>query len=374
MPNSDFIKPPFFLATLLTSLDVLGSVDPVLSSRMAGFATGSSQPLKAHEDWLRGAVADKIRATPGCWVALYGHASLVGNAGYNLALSRQRIDAVEKILKDALKGQSFDSYRPVPRGVSDSFVDPTGNDPAFRSVEVFVYPPSAPRPKETFEEGLAFKRTVFVKDVSTQWDPPDPGDKGGKAGKVLSDTLIAELVLDKSKVAQSVARHPYEAGMPDLGDVRERRMRKLGKEEAMCSISITARLRRAVRGPVGDADKNDHHDRLRLLLLRRLPRPQSERSPHDSQRRQQLSAAGLLHRPAHDLPRPVRRRRGVPRGVAPTRHCERSEAIQPRRSDERVTTGRIILSPSPKRNRWMASLTLAMTGRWKKARSCGRDR
>ena len=59
---------------------------------------------------------------------------------------------------------------------------------------------------------------------------------------MLSDTLIAELVLDKSKVAQSVARHPYEAGMPDLGDVRERRMRKLGKEEAMCSISITARV------------------------------------------------------------------------------------------------------------------------------------
>jgi hypothetical protein len=241
LPNSDVIRPPYFLETLWASRSNLA--EPILSSRLAEFKTADTEPLKPHKDWLAGDVAGLIRRTPGCWVSLYGHASMAGNASYNLDLSRRRILAVEEELKRALRGVAFDSYKDVPRGVADSGWVVGDNSGAFRAVEVFVYPPVAPRPEKKLTEALSFKKTLRHVVTVEQWDPPDPGDKWAKAGKAISDSIREFLGDTAGARAARVQRHPAERDMPDFGKELGRRTIKVEDEEVLVAIDIDTAIK-----------------------------------------------------------------------------------------------------------------------------------
>jgi hypothetical protein len=240
MSKSDLIKPPYFLATLPQSQSTFA--EPILSSRLAEFPTGVADPPKPHKEWLSTEVANLIRKTPGCWVSLYGHASMRGNVASNFALSRQRVDAVHATLVDALRGVSFDSYRDVPRGVADSGSNPSDNSGAFRAVEIFVYAPTTPRPERKRIDALV-RKTTFKRVVTVQqWDPPDPGDKWAKAGKAVSDTMMQALILKMPNAAEAkkerIAHHPAERDLPDFAPVQSSHTDKVDDDQVLVAVDI----------------------------------------------------------------------------------------------------------------------------------------
>jgi hypothetical protein len=238
MPQAyEFVQPSFFLGLItMPEFD-----DPLLASRMAEFKTNDASPSLEHRIWLRGAVADLVRRTPNCWVRLIGHASMRGNAVYNVNLSARRIAEVEAILKGSVG--NADIYKEQARGSRDSGTDARDDSGQYRAVELMVFAPSTPRPHGNPDQPqpvvtpkleVQFSKSTLTKVLRYKdFEPPEPGDKWNKLGK-----LVFEAGKDAVVLKRHLEKHPYERDAPDFGAVTARSNKRIDAGLVMKSIDI----------------------------------------------------------------------------------------------------------------------------------------
>jgi hypothetical protein len=207
MPAYEYVRPPLFLPLLCSP----EQTDLRLASRLADFATNEAEPRPSHREWLRGPVADLLRARPGAWVQLVGYASALGDPAHNMDLSNRRMQRVEATIRAAMR--SFDAFFGWQRGEEESGRRPNDNSPGFRAVDVVVYGPEAPKPAPpaVLTEKRLVHRETLERKVNTQSllphdGPPEFEIPGNPLGDLLSAT-------------ERVRRHPCEEGDPDFGDV-----------------------------------------------------------------------------------------------------------------------------------------------------------
>jgi hypothetical protein len=235
----EFVQSPMFLG-LITMPEF---ADPLLASRLASFAHADASPTSEHRVWLRGACADLIRKTPGSYVRLIGHASMIGNAGYNRTLSQRRIDEVEKILKSALGEKYKEIYKEQARGTRDSGTDAKNDDPRFRCVEVMVMGTDAPRPKADPNQQPTESEVLFSKSTFTEvfkykdFEPPEPGSKFNKLSRVIFNAVVDAIVLQRH-----LKRRPYERYQPDFGKITMTMRRWQDSRLVMVAIEIRTRF------------------------------------------------------------------------------------------------------------------------------------
>src|SRR5262245_39683050 len=66
--------------------------------RLAGFANDSDEPLASHKLWIEQAFIPAMKKHPGARIKMTGMASRNGDAGYNMGLSKRRIDKVANFI------------------------------------------------------------------------------------------------------------------------------------------------------------------------------------------------------------------------------------------------------------------------------------
>ena len=165
-------------------------------ARLCEFHTGSATLFNAHKDWIIKYFVPKMKRNPNAWVDLIGSASMVGNAAANLALSKQRIEAVEKFIKSQYPTIRFNVR--LPEGSQDArdFKTPAANNDGYwravlirwygvpLKIETPVYPPEPP-PEIKYRKMVAPKGCWCVIGVDTFGIPIKAGISGGKADLTL---------------------------------------------------------------------------------------------------------------------------------------------------------------------------------------------
>jgi len=230
MASYEFIKSPLFLPLFDKPAQA-----PILASTLANFATNKAEPRPSHKEWLRGEVGRMLRAQPGCWVHLVGHASALGDEAHNDDLSKRRVQEVEAVIR-AVTGD-FEGFRRYPKGEEQSGSDQTDNSDRYRSVEVIVYGPEVPKPvpppEPRTEQRMVFRETLERQQKITE--PRDIGDMDGTGG--LIRTVIG--VVDSTRAdAARVEQHPCEAGDPDRGDVTAKRLLDINSDHVLIQVSV----------------------------------------------------------------------------------------------------------------------------------------
>jgi hypothetical protein len=143
------------------------------AARLCNFATGEAFLLLAHQEYLDTEVRNVIRTMPKPWIDLFGYASRIGDATFNLGLSTRRINAVKARIAEYANQVNFQTS--VGYGETQSGPNERNNDGYYRAVEVYVYadkpaPPSPPKPKPMLRR-IDFRS--FEKSESKQ-DIPSP--------------------------------------------------------------------------------------------------------------------------------------------------------------------------------------------------------
>jgi len=126
----------------------------LVGARLCEFETGSAELLQAHKDWMWKYFFPAIRKYPVASIDLVANASMLGDGGRNMALSKRRVDTVEEFIK-------MNCITPVSKdwqgskGAASFRVEPANNEGYYRAVlmtwsgvphkiETPVYPPPEP--------------------------------------------------------------------------------------------------------------------------------------------------------------------------------------------------------------------------------------
>lgn len=129
------------------ALDVqrITGTDAKVAARLCNFATGRAELLQAHVDFLDKEVAGVIRNMQGPWVDLFGYASRVGDARFNMTLSEQRISSIKQRISRYATLVNFQ----IQKGFGETQSGPNERDNSgyWRAVEVYVYAHRPPPPK-----------------------------------------------------------------------------------------------------------------------------------------------------------------------------------------------------------------------------------
>lgn len=116
-----------------------------VAARLCNFPTGRADLLRAHIDFLDKEVATVIRGMQGPWVDLFGYASRVGDAAFNMALSEHRINAVKQRISRYANQVNFQIQKGL--GETESGPNERDNSGIWRAVDVYVYAHKPPPPK-----------------------------------------------------------------------------------------------------------------------------------------------------------------------------------------------------------------------------------
>jgi len=116
-----------------------------IAARLCNFTTGQADLLPAHIDFLDKEVAAVIRGMQGPWVDLFGYASRVGDAAFNMALSERRINAVKQRISRYASQVNFQIQKGL--GETESGPNERDNSGYWRAVDVYVYAHKPPPPK-----------------------------------------------------------------------------------------------------------------------------------------------------------------------------------------------------------------------------------
>lgn len=116
-----------------------------IAARLCNFPTGQSHLLLAHIDFLDKEVATVIRSMQGPWVDLFGYASRVGDAGFNMSLSEQRVNTVKRHISEYANQVNFQIQKGI--GETESGPEERNNSDYWRAVEVYVYAHKPTSPK-----------------------------------------------------------------------------------------------------------------------------------------------------------------------------------------------------------------------------------
>jgi hypothetical protein len=228
---SRYINPPLF-----SDLFHDPPVEPLLASTLVGFETDNSDPEAAHVVWLQGAVKELLNSRSGCWVDLIGHASKRGNADYNFELSRRRTHNVADTILRSLINKNTEIFHSMPRGSSDSG-SVAGDDSArYRSVEVLIYGPEAPKPTPpaiVTDQRVSFRQTVQVTKV--EHEPSEPGLNEGIA---KAPWVIKKTIEQTSAANKRIADHPLEQGDADFGTEASRTVVQVDHSFKLLKVEI----------------------------------------------------------------------------------------------------------------------------------------
>ncbi len=121
-----------------------GAITPV--GRLYNFATGRSELLPVHEQWLRSKIVPELRRSSPVYIRLWGYASKSGSAQLNQRLSLERAAAAKRYLEQCV-AQSLDLVEVGGYGESRSAGPETDNSPIYRAVDVYVYRTPVPPPR-----------------------------------------------------------------------------------------------------------------------------------------------------------------------------------------------------------------------------------
>jgi len=100
----------------------------VAGARLCHFASGSSELLSGHKEWIEKHFVPAMKANPNGWVDFFAAASPNGNADKNLALSKLRLEAVERQIKLIHPGININIKKADGEGDAASFSTPPNND------------------------------------------------------------------------------------------------------------------------------------------------------------------------------------------------------------------------------------------------------
>ena len=128
------------------------------AARLCNFETGKSYLLLAHQEYLDNEVRTVIQKMQQPWVDLFAYASRIGDAGFNMALSNQRMNAAKTRIAEYSSRIDFRTL--TAHGESQSGSNERNNDGYYRAVEVYVYAEKPPTPKPPTPQHF-LRRIVF---------------------------------------------------------------------------------------------------------------------------------------------------------------------------------------------------------------------
>jgi hypothetical protein len=143
--------------------------DAKIAARLCNFVTGKDFLLAKHLVFLETEVAPVLRSMHGPWVDIHGYASRKGDANFNMALSKRRINSVRLHLSRHTNSANFKIYEGY--GETQSGPNENDNDGYWRAVEVYVFAEKPqPKPAPTVVESTLFEIRV-VDGVSVNVGP-----------------------------------------------------------------------------------------------------------------------------------------------------------------------------------------------------------
>jgi hypothetical protein len=228
---SRHINPPLF-----SDLFHDPPVEPLLASTLVGFETNHADPEPAHIGWLQSDVKDLLNSRSGCWVDLIGHASKLGNAEYNFELSRRRTHNVADLILQTLTNKNTDIFHSMPRGSSGSGSVKGDNSARYRSVEVLIYGPEAPKrtpPATVMDQRVGSRQTVQVTKVMHE-----PSEPGLNEGFTKLPWAIKKGIEQTNAANKRIADHPLEQGEADFGTESGRRVVSVDHSFRLLKVEI----------------------------------------------------------------------------------------------------------------------------------------
>ena len=227
---SRYVNPPLF-----SDLFHDPPVEPLLASTLIGFETGQADPEPAHIGWLQGDVKTLLNSRSGCWVDLIGHASRLGSSDANFDLSRRRTQRVANYILQTLSNKNTDIFHSMPRGSSGSGSVKTDNSARFRSVEVLIHGPEAPKPQPTVvtEQRADTRRTVQVTTVTHE-----PGEPGLNEGITKLPWAIKKIAEQSAADKKRIADQPLEEGDPDFGTESNRSVTSVDHNFTLLRVDV----------------------------------------------------------------------------------------------------------------------------------------
>lgn len=226
-----YINPPLF-----SDLFHDPAVEPLLASALVGFGTNHSDPEPAHVAWLQDDIKNLLNSRSGCWVDLIGHASKLGNADYNFELSRRRTHNVADAILQSLTNKNTEIFHSMPQGSSGSGSVKGDNSARYRSVEVLVYGPEAPKPTPpatVTEQRVESRQTV--QETEVMHEPSEPGLNEGFAKLPWA---IQKTIEQTAAANKRIAEHPLEQGDADFGTERSRRVISVDHNFRLLKVEI----------------------------------------------------------------------------------------------------------------------------------------
>jgi len=229
---SRYVNPPLF-----TDLFANPPVEPLLASTLVDFETDKADPRIPHTQWLQGDVKDLLNSRSGCWVDLIGHASKLGNADYNFELSRRRTHRVADLILQTLTNKNTDIFHSMPRGSAGSGTAARDNSAKYRSVEVLIYGPEAPKPTPPVvtDQRVQSRKTVKVVEVTHE-----PGEPGLNSGRLKAVWAIKSILEQSAAEKKRIEAHPLEQGDPDFGTETGRSLISVDHSFRLLKVEIEA--------------------------------------------------------------------------------------------------------------------------------------
>lgn len=229
---SRHINPPLFIDLFYDP-----PVEPLLASTLVDFETDEADPRPPHIQWLQSDVKDLLNSRNGCWVDLIGHASKLGNADHNFELSRRRTHRVADLILQTLTNKNTDIFHSMPRGSSGSGSVACDNSARYRSVEVLIYGPEAPKPapRTVTDQRVQSRKTEEVKTITHE-----PGEPGLNSGRLKAVWAIKSILEQTAKEKKRIEAHPLEQGDPDFGSETSRTVVSVDHSFRLLKVEIEA--------------------------------------------------------------------------------------------------------------------------------------
>lgn len=165
----------------------ISGTDAAVALRLCNFETAKENLLPTHVQALDDSVAPVVRGLVGPWVDLFGYASRKGDAEFNQALSRRRLESVRAQIGSYATNVNFQLQTAL--GASESTGGPDDNDGYWRAVEVYVY---ATRPAHI---------EPHVDPGSTRFEIRVVGGGSASIGLATDDYFFQIVDLDKQQTA-----------------------------------------------------------------------------------------------------------------------------------------------------------------------------
>jgi len=229
---SRYVNPPLFIDLFYNP-----PVEPLLASTLVDFETDKADPKPSHIQWLQGDVKNLLNSRSGCWVDLIGHASKLGNAEHNFELSSRRTHRVADLILLTLTNKNTDIFHSMPRGSSGSGSVARDNSARYRSVEVLIYGPEAPKPTPPTVTDQRVQSRKTEKTVEVTHEPGEPGLNSGRLKAVWAIKSILEQTAAEKK---RIEAHPLEQGDPDFGSETSRAVVSVDHSFKLLKVEIEA--------------------------------------------------------------------------------------------------------------------------------------